>query len=610
MLLVMKAKPDHNIFNIIEKSYKTFFENCLDAIMITSQDGSIYAANQAACKMLGRTEEEIRQLGRDGIVEKSPPQTEAVTDRKIRGKFFGESTYIRKDGTKFPVEISSSVFKHYDGREFTAIIARDIYEHKRSEDALRESEARYRSLFDNSPIGISTTDKNGNLLQANHAYAKMYGYESPEEMFAEVNNVKDLYSNPDERKRILAILHKKKKLEPTEVEVIRRDGSKFSVLVSVIEVCSADGTFLYHQANHLDLTDRMKTEEKIRTASLYARSLIEASLDPLVTINSDGKITDVNLATEKITGIKRDKLIGSEFADYFVETDKAREGYNIVFSKGMVKDYPLTIRHKSGRTADVLYNATIFKNEEGLVQGVFATARDVTVRKRMEVKLRDSRKLLQNLNQHLHEVRENERSQIAMNLHDDLGQRLTALFLDVSWIKSRIGVQSIKVRTRLEEMTREINDAIEGIKELSSFLRPTILYDLGLVPAIISQLNKFESQSGIKCYFYFDSEEFNVSEKISLIFYRIIQESLTNIARHSGASAMELSLRKLKKAIEMRIKDDGVGIDENKIDSLTSMGLAGIRERVESAHGEITIIGEKGSGTTITVTIPLNKNLL
>jgi PAS domain S-box-containing protein len=343
------------------------------------------------------------------------------------------------------------------------------------------------------------------------------------------------------------------------------------------------------------------------SASLYARSLIEASLDPLVTINAEGKITDVNLATERVTGYKRGRLIGSEFADYFVESEKAREGYNIVFSKGVVKDYPLTIRHKNGRTTDVLYNATLFKNDKGVVQGVFAAARDITLRKKMEIKLQNSKKLLEKLNQHLNEIRENERSEIALNLHDDLGQRLTALYLDIAWVKSRIGVQSNPVRKKLEEMIREINGTIEGIKELSSFLRPTMLYDLGLVPAIISQLNKFEKQSGIKCYFYFDSEELNADKDISLIFYRIIQESLTNIVRHSGASAIDLNLKKLKNAIEMVIKDNGIGIDNEKVNSLTSMGLEGMRERVKSDHGEVSIEGDKGSGTTIIVTIPIKK---
>ena len=139
-----------------------------------------------------------------------------------------------------------------------------------------------------------------------------------------------------------------------------------------------------------DITERKRAEEELRKASLYARSLIEASLDPLVTISSDGKIMDVNQATEQVTGITRNRLIGSDFSDYFTEPVRAREGYQRVLSEGLVRDYPLSIRHISGRTTDVLYNATIYRNEAGEVQGVFAAARDITERKQAEENLRDS----------------------------------------------------------------------------------------------------------------------------------------------------------------------------------------------------------------------------
>jgi PAS domain S-box-containing protein len=127
-----------------------------------------------------------------------------------------------------------------------------------------------------------------------------------------------------------------------------------------------------------DISERMKMEQEIRDASIYTRNLIEASLDPLVTISPDGKITDVNKTTEEVTGVSRERLIGSDFSDYFTEPDKAREGYKQVFTQGFVRDYPLTIRHSSGRTTDVLYNASGYKDEAGEVQGVFAAARDVT----------------------------------------------------------------------------------------------------------------------------------------------------------------------------------------------------------------------------------------
>jgi PAS domain S-box-containing protein len=134
---------------------------------------------------------------------------------------------------------------------------------------------------------------------------------------------------------------------------------------------------------------RMRAEEQLRVASLYARSLIEASLDPLVTISAEGTITDVNKATEEETGFSRDELIGSDFSDYFTEPEKARKGYRQVFADGFVRDYPLAIRHKSGRITDVLYNATVYRNEAGDVQGVFAAARDITDRKRAEAAARE-----------------------------------------------------------------------------------------------------------------------------------------------------------------------------------------------------------------------------
>jgi len=126
------------------------------------------------------------------------------------------------------------------------------------------------------------------------------------------------------------------------------------------------------------MVQRVRAEEAFRSASLYARGLLEASLDPLVTISPEGKITDINKATELVTGVQRQNLIGSDFSDYFTEPQKAKDGYKKVIAEGMVKDYPLTIRHISGHTTEVVYNATVYKNETGQVQGVFAVARDVT----------------------------------------------------------------------------------------------------------------------------------------------------------------------------------------------------------------------------------------
>ncbi|MFZ2303052.1 MAG: GAF domain-containing protein [Gallionella sp.] len=157
-----------------------------------------------------------------------------------------------------------------------------------------------------------------------------------------------------------------------------------AIIVLVTLTGAAMGLWWRSQRAKLLIAEQEQTEQGLRAASAYARSLIEASLDPLVTISPTGKITDVNKATEEATGFSRSELIGADFASYFTEPEQAQAGYQEVFGQGFVHDYPLTIRHRSGRLMDVLYNATIYRDEAGNIRGVFAAARDITERKRAE----------------------------------------------------------------------------------------------------------------------------------------------------------------------------------------------------------------------------------
>jgi PAS domain S-box-containing protein len=187
------------------------------------------------------------------------------------------------------------------------------------------------------------------------------------------------------------------------VLIANRLGYRISALAAVAEQVQAGNFYIRAEAHgRLDeigklatsfnqmLDELARNERELRAASLYTRSLIEASLDPLVTISPEGKITDVNAATEKVTGKGRDELIGTDFSDYFTEPDKARAGYRKVFLEGSVVDYPLAIRHRDGHVTDVLYNASVYRSGAGGVLGVFAAARDVTARKRAEEQLRES----------------------------------------------------------------------------------------------------------------------------------------------------------------------------------------------------------------------------
>lgn len=259
----------------------------------------------------------------------------------------------------------------------------EVAEHIKTEKAKSGLAAIVESCED--AIAGKTLD--GTITSWNQAAERMYGY-SAAEVIGKSIDILTPSDRHDEIPKILEKIRQGVRVEHFETVRRRKDGQCITVSLTVSPVKGPPGQIVGAATIARDITQRKRLEEEIRVASLYARSLIEASLDPLVTISPQGKITDVNEATEQATGVSRQQLIGSDFSSYFTEPERASAGYQAVLSQGYVRDYPLTIRHVSGRTMDVLYNATLYRNERGHPQGVFAAARDVTDRRRMEEKLR------------------------------------------------------------------------------------------------------------------------------------------------------------------------------------------------------------------------------
>ncbi|MEO7600841.1 MAG: EAL domain-containing protein [Gammaproteobacteria bacterium] len=256
--------------------------------------------------------------------------------------------------------------------------------------SLGDSERRARALLDNMDEGIITISDSGIIELINPAAERLFGYRSeevidknismlmPEPYHSEHDGYLARYLRTDQAKIIGS---------GREVTGRRSDGSVFPMDLRVSEF-SLEGRRQFIGSIR-DITERKRASE-------YARSLIEASLDPLVTISAEGKITDVNEGSIKVTGVARQKLIGTDFSNYFTESEKAREGYRQVFANGFVTDYPLTIRHQDGRLTDVLYNASVYKDVSGNVIGVFAAARDITARKRAEAEILRFKNVLDN----------------------------------------------------------------------------------------------------------------------------------------------------------------------------------------------------------------------
>jgi PAS domain S-box-containing protein len=354
-----------------------------------------------------------------------------------------------------------------------------------------------------------------------------------------------------------------------------------------------------------DITERKRAEEALRAASLYTRSLIEASLDPLVTISRDGKVMDVNSATELITGVPREQLIGSDFSDYFTEPEKAREGYQQVFKMGSVRDYPLSIRHTSGHITDVLYHATPYRNETGEVQGAFAAARDITKRKRAEDALKESENRLRHLSSQLLTVQENERKRIAREIHDGIGQILTAIKFKVEDITQQMSKGKVYVKEKsLEPIIPLIQESIEEVRRIQMDLRPSTLDDLGILATTDWFCREFEKiYSTIHIEKLININENEVPAHLRTAIFRVMQEALNNIAKHSKADLVHLSLQKTDGTIELAIQDNGQGFNLMEVLSVEGskrgLGLTSMRERTELSGGSFVIESTRGRGTVI-----------
>jgi len=233
--------------------------------------------------------------------------------------------------------------------------------------------------------------------------------------------------------------------------------------------------------------------------------------------------------------------------------------------------------------------------------------RDVTDRKQAEAQLRESHERLRALAARLQAIREEERASVAREVHDQLGQALTCMKIDLWQIRegsSSDPVHKDAVLLKIEGLLGLIDATIDTVRRIASALRPSILDDLGLVPAIEWQLSDFQRRTGIICEFR-KSRSLVIDKDYSNVLFRVFQESLTNIARHSEAEKVAITLRKTKGELVLAIRDNGKGIRESDVSGAASLGILGMRERVLPFDGHIHITGKPGNGTRVTVRIPL-----
>jgi PAS domain S-box-containing protein len=262
-------------------------------------------------------------------------------------------------------------------------------------------------------------------------------------------------------------------------------------------------------------------------------------------------------------------------------------------------------KKKDGASIWVLVNGRAVRDAAGRVRYCEAFVQDITEPKHAAEEIADSRRRLRNLSRRLHEVAEQERKRIAREIHDDLGQPLTALRMDLAWLSARLAPDAAPLLAKARAMEQVVDDTIDRVRDIATQLRPAVLDDLGLVPAIEGEAEALERRSGLRCELDLPHDTTRLDEQRATTLFRVLQEVLTNVARHAGAKLVRIHLRVTPGEIALEVSDDGRGITESEAANRRSIGLLGMRERVAAWGGEFGILGCPGGGTRVTVCLPL-----
>ncbi len=331
------------------------------------------------------------------------------------------------------------------------------------------------------------------------------------------------------------------------------------------------------------------------------RSYIDHAPDGVIVADETGKFLEVNEAATAITGYSQNELLEMSFSDIVQKKSlKDDPGFFRDMAQQNPKKSEIMINHKNGSNLWLSVESVKLAEKQYL-----CFTQDITVRKRAEQELHCSLKQLQQLTQHVEEVRENERVVIARELHDDLGQALTAVKIDLGIIKQKITDQDVIVK--IDKLSELVRDTIFTVQRLTSELRPQIIDDLGLEAAIEWYTYDFADRNQVDVFCHLDPG-ISLSPSTSLIIFRIMQESLTNISRYAKASRVDIELVKSEGTITFSIIDNGIGINETEIKSRKSFGIIGMRERTASLGGKFEISNGKENGTIVKISFPLTNN--
>jgi PAS domain S-box-containing protein len=366
---------------------------------------------------------------------------------------------------------------------------------------------------------------------------------------------------------------------------------------------SEDGLTIFYK----DITDRKKAEQEVLLERNFSNSIINSLPGIFYLYDQAGKFIRWNKNFEIVSGYSAEEISRLHPLDFFYEEERelVKERIDAVFTFGNA-DVTAHFRTKNKKKTPYYFNGR--KSNFNGIDYLIGMGIDITDRVRAENELRKRTEEIQELTAHMERIREEERTRMAREIHDELGQQLTGLKMDAAWITRKITAEDELITKKLSGMISLIDETMKTVRRIASELRPGILDDLGLIPALEWQTVEFEKRTGISSRFQATLHDFHPERELSTNIFRVYQEALTNIARHAKASAVETLLEQMNGYVNLVIKDNGQGFDMDEIKKKNSLGLVGMKERARIFKGELTIESTRSAGTVIMLKVPLLTN--
>lgn len=528
----------------------------------------------------------------------------------LNGDIVREEFIIRKEKREDRFIISHAApINDESGKRIAAIeVFIDITERKLTEQKLTESELRYKTLVESSPDAIAI-HVNNKIVFANSASKKLLQANSLNDIIGlDVKKIIHKDCLNEVRSRVNNIINKNNVYVAVEEKYLTLKGKEIDVEVTAVPIKFKNEKGV--QVIIRDISERKRAEERIIFERNRTENYLETAAMMMLAIDKNGKVMMINRKGAEILGYTKNYIIGKSWVNNFIP-EKSRIMVKQVLKKTLNGDFETfdyvenEVLCRYNKVKILGWHNSLLKDEEGKIIGTLSSAEDITESLIMQKEIERSREELQLLYQNLEKIREAERTELSREIHDDLGQSLTAIKIDLGSLKSDLPQQAAELRNKIDEIRSLVDSTINTVRKISTELRPGILDELGLSAAIEWQFEEFLKRNKVRGRLNVKPEEINLNNTISTAVFRVFQESLTNIARHSGASKVLVNLKLKENQLNLTIADDGVGIEIDKLNSIKSLGLIGMRERMNLVGGNIKIAPNKPKGTKISVTIPI-----